>query len=95
MFITVCGWIFCVAVFVGLVILVIYGISESRLIDAYFKCDPAKNNGVCSRCAKGTWYGFKIQSTGERKISFKKLRINCVLCVLPIIWACIVIIFAI
>ena len=96
MFITVCGWVFCVAVFVGLVILAIEAFSQGMEINYHIPCDPKKNNGVCSRLARGTWYGYHLKTpVNQRKIIWKKFFINCVFFMLPLIWTCIVFIFAV
>lgn len=96
MFITVCGWIFCIAVFISLVILAIRVFLEDKGISYTIPCDPKKNNGICARNARGTWYGYHLKTTtGQRKIIWRKLLINCAFSIFPIIWACIVFIFAI
>lgn len=96
MFVTVCGWIFCIAVLVGLVILATEVISQNSSTNYHVPCDPKKNNGVCSRCARGTWYGYHLKTTtNQRGIIWKKLFVNCVVFMLPLIWTCIVLIFAV
>jgi len=97
MFITVCGWIFCVIVFIGLVLLAIEAIQEGKQIEHIIRCDPKENKGVCTRYASGTWYGWhlKTTTTNQRKIIWKKFFVNCAFFVFPLIWACIVFIFAI
>lgn len=96
MFISVCGWIFCIAIFIGLVLLAIEAIRESMQIEYLVRCDPKENNGVCGHHASGTWYGWHLKTTtNQRKIIWKKFLINCGFCMLPLIWTCIVIIFAV
>ena len=96
MFITVCGWIFCIIIFISLVLLAIEAIQESMQIEYLIRCDPKENNGVCGRHASGTWYGWHLKTTtNQRKIIWKKFLINCGLCILPLIWICIVIIFTV
>ena len=96
MFIIVCGWIFCAVVLIGLIILAIEAFLNSRNISYDISCDSKKNNGICARRACGTWYGYYLKTTtGQRRIIWKKLFINCAFFMLPLVWACIVLIFAI
>lgn len=96
MFITVCGWIFCVIIFIILVFLAINIVQENANLEYIIHCDPEKNDGVCSRIARGTWYGWSLKTTtGQKKIVPKILFQTCVFFVLPIVWICIIIIFAV
>lgn len=96
MFITACGWLFCMIAFCGLIVLATGAIYESTAIEYLIRCDPKENDGVCARYASGTWYGWHLKdTTGQKHIIRKKLFKNCAFCMLPLIWACVVVIFAI
>ena len=95
MFITVCGWIFCVVVFISCIYLAWYVITTLKNITHLIPYPTKQENGAVAHRVPATWYGWRSKETHEWKIIPRYAILRGLAIISPIIWACTVIAFAI